>query len=50
MLDIDKDIEGDFQKLLEKTRNKNLSRTKVIFFISGTITGFTIAEIICLFF
>lgn len=50
MLDIDKDIGGDFQKLLEKTRNKNLFRTKTIFFISGTIAGFTIAEIICLFF
>lgn len=50
MIDIEKELDEDFEKLIKRTRHKNLNRTKAIFFISGLIIGATITEIFCLFF
>ena len=50
MIDIEKELDEDFKRLLKYTRHKNLNRTKTIFFISGLIVGATITEILCLFF
>lgn len=49
MIDIEKELDEDFKRLLKHTRHKNLNRTKTIFFISGLIVGATITEIFCLF-
>lgn len=50
MVDIEKELDEDFKRLLKHTRYKNLNRVKAIFFISGLIVGATITEIFCLFF
>ena len=50
MIDIEKELDEDFKRLLKHTRHKNLNRAKAIFFISGVIVGATITEIVCLFF
>lgn len=49
MIDIEKELDEDFKRLLKHTRHKNLNRVKIIFFISGLIIGATITEIFCLF-
>lgn len=49
MIDIEKELDEDFKRLLKHTRHKNLNRVKIIFFISGLIVGATITEIFCLF-
>lgn len=50
MIDIEKELDEDFKRLLKHTRHRNLNRVKIIFFISGLIVGATITEIFCLFF
>ena len=50
MIDIEKELDEDFKRLLKHTRHRNLNRVKVIFFISGLIVGATITEVLCLFF
>lgn len=48
MIDIEKELDEDFKRLLKHTRHKNLNRTKTIFFISGLIVGATVTEILLL--
>ena len=50
MIDIEKELDEDFKRLLKHTLHRNLNRVKVIFFISGLIVGATITEVLCLFF
>lgn len=50
MIDVEKELDEDFKRLLKQSRYKNLNRAKAIFFISGLIVGATITEIFCLFF